>query len=171
MRKKDIKIGKIIKVGLLSAIMISLVSNYQHPVKADLNSEQYEGVLLNKANFPDKNLRKILKPLDENKDGLISIMEQKNQEEGAILDIEVKKETLDLTGISKLDEIKFISITGNNQKVAFKNLSELGGCKKLTEMYVYNINTDTFNVEGTKKLETLYISGKKIKNLRYLIAL
>lgn len=111
MRKKNL--SKVIKSGFLVTLMLSMVAGYQTSAKADLNSEQYEGVYLNETNFPDENLRKILKPLDENKDGLISIMEQKNQEYGPELSINLDKGSVDLTGVSKLDGIRYVYIYGN----------------------------------------------------------
>lgn len=159
------KFRNVLVAGMMLAMALSIGAGFNVTVKADLNSQQYEGVKLNKYNFPDGNVRKVLKKMDDNHDGFISIMEQKNQEEGAELYLNIKKGTVNLKGISKLKAIESINIEGSNKKIKIKNFSEINQCKELKELYLSNVKAGNVSIINNKKLKSVNIVSSKIKQL------
>lgn len=149
-----------IKKGSIFITIIAICIGFSVPTFAvtdkEFNEQQYKGVKVTTANFPDAQVRKAVKKIDENNDGVASVMEQKNYVSDDGFVIKVTGKTLNLKGLSKLKYIDTVMLdgTGNKHRVKVSNGQELSKTK-LKEISFNSFKADKLTFANMKKLRNI----------------
>lgn len=138
------------------AFCFGIISNVSAITDKEFNKQQYVGQKITKKIFPDKAVRKAVNALDDNGDGICSIMEQKNIASEDGFAIKPVGKTLNLKGLSKLKYIDEIRIGDfeNKNRIHIVNGSEFSKCNFKT-IYFQSFKADSLNIQGMKKVEKI----------------
>lgn len=116
-------------------------------------------VTISKANFPDKDLRKLIKKeFDTNKDNTLSPKEIKKATE-LLISAADGSSSINMKGLSKLSSLTTLDI-----EIDVKNYDELKKLKSLRKLRIYNSDKN-LNLNMLKQVKKLEINNKKLNTL------
>lgn len=122
---------------------------------AAIPAKAASGVRISKANFPDKEIRRIAKEYDSNKDGYLASGEIKK-----ITDVWIERPVSNYKGIEYFTELKEFSNERSDSwhKGAMMNKKklDLSKNKKLKEVVLETNTISSVDVSGCKQLKSLY---------------
>ena len=173
---------KKLQMGIFLAVLCCLCSFIWTP--AEMNAKT-KAVSINSSNFTDKILRrKLSKKFDKNHDGVLSVKEIKQIKSINLSTPSLKRQNLNIKGISKLKYITKLNLDTFAKIIGIKEIKKLN---KLSTLYIYadNRKLDTRKNKRLKKIglempylnkiyvnskvENISISYTNLKKLRLMI--
>ena len=168
------KFGKM-SIALICALFICVIAM----PAATLNAAG--GLKIDSKNFPDGNLRKVVKSYDSNRDGKLSSTEINN----IIYLSVVSQKVSNLKGIEKLTNLQSLYCSNNNIKSLdvskntklrhlscannkITSITGLGNLKDLSSLYCSNNAISSLDVSKNTNLSTLECSGNKLSKVKGL---